>query len=145
MRQVRQMNKTVKMMVIMLVVLLLGGTVATVVFLNIGGKNEKEAKASITDMVEYSYETPEMTTDLEDGSFVKIQFRIITDGKNARKEIEQREFQIKNILIKELGTLNEQQFKSGLPELENKMKVKLNEVMQDGKVTDVYTVNKILQ
>jgi len=139
------MNKTVKMMVIMLVVLLLGGTVATVVFLNIGGKNEKEAKASITDMVEYSYETPEMTTDLEDGSFVKIQFRIITDGKNARKEIEQREFQIKNILIKELGTLNEQQFKSGLPELENKMKVKLNEVMQDGKVTDVYTVNKILQ
>ena len=129
----------------MLVVLLLGGTVATVVFLNIGGKNEKEAKASITDMVEYSYETPEMTTDLEDGSFVKIQFRIITDGKNARKEIEQREFQIKNILIKELGTLNEQQFKSGLPELENKMKVKLNEVMQDGKVTDVYTVNKILQ
>lgn len=139
------MNKTVKMMVIMLVALLLGGTVVTVVFLNIGGKNEKEAKASITDMVEYSYETPEMTTDLEDGSFVKIQFRIITDGKDARKEIEQREFQIKNILIKELGTLNEQQFKSGLPELENKMKVKLNEVMQDGKVTDVYTVNKILQ
>ncbi|WLV25769.1 flagellar basal body-associated protein FliL [Aciduricibacillus chroicocephali] len=139
------MNKTIKMMVIMLVVMLLGGTITTVIFLNISGKDGKEAKASISDMVEYSYETPEMTTDLDDGSFVKIQFRIITDGKGARKEIEQREFQIKNILIKELGTMNEKQFKSGLPELENKMKIKLNEVMQEGKVTDVYTVNKILQ
>jgi len=138
------MNKTVKMMVIMLVGLLLGGTIVTVVVLNLTGE-DKDAKASISDMVEYSYETPEMTTDLKDGSFVKIQFRIITDGKDARKEIEQREFQIKNILIKELGTLSEEQFKSGLSELEDKMRNKLNQVMTDGKVTDVYTVNKILQ
>jgi len=139
------MSKAVKMMVIMLVVLLLGGTLATVVVLNLTGKKENNAKASIGDMVEYSYETTELTTDLEDGSFVKIQFRIITDGKAARKEIEQREFQIKNILIKELGTMDQEQFKTGLSDLENSMKNKLNEVMTDGKVTDVYTVNKILQ
>lgn len=139
------MSKTVKMMMIMVVVLLLGGTIAMVVVLNVSGEPKHNAKASIEDMVEYSYETSELTTDLEDGSFVKIQFRIITDGKAARKEVEQREFQIKNILIKELGIMDEEQFKSGLDELENKMKNKLNEVMTEGKVTDVYTVNKILQ
>lgn len=128
-----------------LVILLLGGTIAAVVIFNLDDGEASSKKASINDIVEYSYETTELTTDLEDGSFVRIQFQVITDGKKARKEIEKREFQLKNILIKALSTMDEDDFKSGLSKLENKVKDELNQVMIDGQITDVYTVNKILQ
>lgn len=132
-------------MVILLIVLLLGGTTGTIIVMNLTGKDDNTAKASIDDILEYSYETSEITTDLSDGSFVKIQFQVITDSKSARKEIEKREFQIKNILIKELAPMNQESFKKGLSDIEDRVKNKLNEVMIDGKVTDVYTINKILQ
>ena len=100
---------------------------------------------SIDEMNKYSYETPEMTTDLEDGTFVRIQFRLITDGKKSVNEVSQREFQIQNILIKELATMTEDDFREGLSDLENSLKDNLNDVMNDGSITDVYTIDKILQ
>ncbi|MFD1037979.1 flagellar basal body-associated protein FliL [Virgibacillus byunsanensis] len=139
------MNKLAKTMVTSLMILMLGGVIALVVVLNVtGDKNNGEAR-SIDDMVEYSHQTSEITTDLEDGSFVRIQFQIVTDGKKAKKEITKREFQLKNILIKELATMNEKDFKTGLSNLEDVVQLKLNEVMTSGKITDVYTINKILQ
>ncbi len=100
---------------------------------------------SIDEMNKYSYETPEMTTDLEDGTFVRIQFRLITDGKKSTNEVSQREFQIQNMLIKELATMSEDDFREGLTDLEHALKDHLNEVMTEGSITDVYTINKILQ
>lgn len=128
-----------------LVILLLGGAITAIIFLNFTGDRSKSNKESVSDLVDYSYETSELTTDLEDGSFVRIQFQIITNGKKARKEIETREFQLKNILIKELAMMDEEDFKSGLGELEKHVKEEINKVMIDGKVTDVYTTSKILQ
>lgn len=138
------MSKTIKTIMISLLILLLGIAAGVVIVLNLGDKDDT-AKASIDDMVEYSYETSEITTDLEDGSFVKVQFQIITDSKAARKEIEKREFQLKNILIKELVKRDQESFKTGLSDIEDQIKNKLNELMTDGQVTDVYTTSKILQ
>src|SRR5699024_1916591 len=100
---------------------------------------------SIDDMNEFSYETPEVTTDLKDGRFVRIQFLIITDGKKAKKEIEKRDFQIENILIKEISQMNEDDFTTGLNNVESSLLENLNEVMTDGEIVDVYTIKKILQ
>lgn len=132
-------------MLILLIFLLLGGAAGTIIVFNLAEKDDKTAEASIDEILEYSYETSEITTDLSDGAFVKIQFQIITDSKVARKEIEKREFQIKNILIKELATMNQESFKTGLSDIENRVKNKLNEVMTDGKILDVFTIDKILQ
>src|SRR5690625_3622487 len=77
---------------------------------------------SIDEMNKYSYETPEMTTDLEDGTFVRIQFRLITDGRKSTNEVSQREFQIQNMLIKELATMSEDDFRERLTDLENALK-----------------------
>lgn len=99
----------------------------------------------IDDLVKHSYETSEITTDLQDGSFVRIQFQIVTDGKKAKKEISKRDFQLKNILIKELTHLSEEEFTTELETLEEIVQEKLNELMTEGKVLDVYTINKILQ
>ncbi|WP_099158104.1 flagellar basal body-associated protein FliL [Virgibacillus ndiopensis] len=138
-------SSLVKTMVTALITLLLAGVVALIVVLNLNGdKNEGNAQ-TLDEIVEHSYQTSELTTDLQDGSFVRIQFQIITDSKDAKEEIQKREFQLKNILIKELAKMNEDDFKTGLSDLEDTVKLKLNEVMTEGTITDVYTINKILQ
>lgn len=139
------MSKLVKTMLLSLVIIVLVGVVAAVIVLNVLGKQDKGEEQSIDEIVEYSYQTPEITTDLSDGSFVRIQFQIITDSKDAKEEIEKREFQVRNILIKELATQDEESFKSGLSDVEDILKVELNKVMSEGSIEDVYTINKILQ
>lgn len=141
-----QMSRAlVKTMVTSLVIILLGGVIALVVVLNVSGEDKNGDAQSIDEIVEHSYQTSEVTTDLNDGSFVRIQFQIVTDGKKAKEEVEKREFQLKNILIKELAKMKTEDFKSGLSNLEDMVKLKLNEVMINGKITKVYTISKILQ
>lgn len=132
-------------MLLSLVIIILVGVVAAVIVLNVLEKRDKGNEQTIDEIVEYSYQTPEITTDLSDGSFVRVQFQIVTDGKKARKEIEKRDFQVKNILIKELAKMDEESFKSGLSDVEDILQVELNKVMKKGKVVDVYTISKILQ
>lgn len=134
-----------KTMVTSLSILLLGGAIVLVVILNMDDEDNPDGIQTVDEIVRYSYETPEITTDLDDGSFVRIQFQIVTDGKKARDEISKRDFQLKNILIKELATMDEEVFKSGLDELEVNLVDQLNELMTSGDVTEVYTINKILQ
>ncbi|PAV30009.1 flagellar basal body-associated protein FliL [Virgibacillus profundi] len=139
------MNRLVKTMVTSLAILLIGGSIALVVIWGVNGEENKGQAVSIDEIIEHSYQSPEVTTDLKDGSFVRIQFQILTDGKDAKEEISKRDFQLKNILIKELAKLTEEDFKTGLSNLEDVVQTKLNEVMTDGRITDVYTINKILQ
>ena len=128
-----------------ILIILFVGMAAFIVVLNMTGDKDKGEAQSIDEIVKYSYQTPEITTDLNDGSFVRIQFQIITDGKDAQEEISKRDFQLKNILIKELAKLSEEDFKSGLTDLEATVKTKLNELMTEGHINDVYTISKILQ
>ncbi|WP_106497617.1 flagellar basal body-associated protein FliL [Lentibacillus sp. Marseille-P4043] len=139
------MNKLAKTMIATLSILLIAGVAALIVVLNVKDDENNSSAQTLDDMVEYSYQTSEITTDLEDGSFVRIQFQIITDSKKAKEEVGKREFQLKNILIKELAKMEEEDFKSGLGSLEDVIKLKLNEKMSEGKITDVYTISKILQ
>lgn len=128
-------------MITSLAILLVGAISVLIVVLNVEGAEE----LSIDKVVKYSYETEEIVTDLQDGTFVRIQFRILTDGKEAHEEISLRDFQLVNILIKELALMDEEAFKEGLGDLEATLKDSLNEVMTEGTITDVYTINKILQ
>jgi flagellar protein FliL len=137
-------NKFFKITLLSLVVIILIGVVAAVIVLNVLDKNGS-GEPTIDEIIEYSYQTPEITTDLSDGSFVRIQFQIVTDSKKAKEEIAKREFQVKNILIKELATMDEEAFKSGLSNVEDILKVELNKVMKEGSILHVYTISKILQ
>lgn len=140
------MSKVVKTMLTSLIILVLVGGVALVILFTIDKDADDSTKdPSVDDIIRYSYETQEITTDLEDGSFVRIQFQIVTNGRKAREEIEKRDFQLKNILIKELATMNEELFTTELDLLEEQLVEQLNELMTTGNVTDVYTINKILQ
>ncbi|RKQ17364.1 flagellar basal body-associated protein FliL [Oceanobacillus bengalensis] len=139
------MSRLVKTMMTSLAVLLIIAIAAIIVIINVKGEDDEAKEPTIDEIIEYSFESPEITTDLEDGTYVRVQFQILTDSEDAKEEIMKREFQLKNILIKELAIMTEEDFKSGLGNLEDVLRTKLNEVMIEGKITDVYTINKILQ
>lgn len=139
------MSKLMKTMITSLVILLAGAITALVIVINISTPEKVSGEQSIDDMVEYSFESPEVTTDLEDGAFVRVQFQIITDSSDAKKELEKRDFQLKNILIKELAKKNKEDFQAGLGDIEEALKNELNNLMTEGNVTEVYTISKILQ
>src|SRR5690625_4906868 len=127
------------------IIIVIAAVVTGVFFFVSKGDSSANNELSIDDMNDYSFETAELTTDLSDGRFVRIQFRIITDGKKALKELEKRDFQIENILIKEISRMNEEDFTTGLNNVEQTLQDSMNEIMTDGKITEVYTVRKILQ
>ncbi|MCD5322691.1 MULTISPECIES: flagellar basal body-associated protein FliL [Pontibacillus] len=135
--------KILKAMVISLVVITVGGVVALILILN--SSSQASGEPTIDELRDYSIETDEITTDLKDDRFVRIQFRIVTESKDAKEELEKRDFQLKNILIKELSPMDEKEFKTGVENLEAMIKTRLNELMTEGKVTEVYTIKKVLQ
>lgn len=137
------MSRLAKTFITTCIVILLAGAGTLVLLLY--EEEEASSESAIDDMVELSYETPEITTDLSDGSYVRVQFQIITDGELAKEELSKRDFQLRNMLIKELAIMDEEIFRTGLADLENVVKSKVNELMTDGKVTDVYTISKLLQ
>ncbi len=92
-------------------------------------------------------ETNEMTTNLADQSYVKIQFKIQADNEDAKHELEKRLFQVNNLIIYEISNKKTEELsgQQGLISLEDKLKTEINKVMQDGKVVRVYTTQKIIQ
>ena len=139
------MSKVLKITAISVASLLAIAMITVLVVLYFNNNNIESKELSIDEMNEFSYETPEVTTDLKDGVFVRIQFQLIMDSKASLKEIEKREFQIKNILIKELAVMTEEDFNAGLANLEKVLQQKLNEIMTEGTIKDVYTISKIMQ
>lgn len=132
-------------MVAALIIITIIGVVALVLVMNLSGKAKESAEPSIDEIVENSFNTDEITTDLRNDRFVLVQFRIVTDSKKARVELQKREFQLKNILIKQLSKMSVDDFKTGIVNLENMIQTRLNELMQGGKVTGVYTIKKVVQ
>jgi flagellar protein FliL len=139
------MNAKLIIIILSIVIILGAGGYAAWSFF-ISPTSETEAKEpSATELAEHSVTTDEITTNLKDGSIVRLQFQLITDGEEAKEEVAARQFQLKNIVIKELTSMNKEDIESGLTELEEVLKKKMNEEMQEGKIDDVYTINKVLQ
>lgn len=134
-----------KVMVISLSSLTILGVVALILVLNTNGATEASGERSIDEIREASLLTEEITTDLQNGDYVRISFRIVTDSKDSVEELEKRDFQLQNVILKELSTMESETFQSGLEDLEKKLQLKLNQFMTEGEVTEVYTVNKVLQ
>ena len=139
-------NKLLTIMLIILTVITLAGAVALVIMLKFsGGQQGKEP--DIDQVLECSVDVPELTTNLASNDFIRISFKIQTDSKKAKQELEKRDFQTKDIIIELLSGLKAQDLKgaAGKERLTEMLKSKLNEVMQEGKVVKVYITSYIIQ
>ncbi|WP_139368082.1 flagellar basal body-associated protein FliL [Priestia abyssalis] len=139
-------NKLVSIMLIILMVLALVGAVAAIVVLKLTNNNQVK-EPSAKEVVEATVQIDEITTNLSNDQFIRIAFSIQTDSKKAKEELEMRDFQVRDIIVKDLSDMKAEQFKGrqGLSELEERLKVKINKLMQEGKVVKVYTTSKMLQ
>lgn len=137
-------NRLVTTMIVLLTAILLVGAIAVVVLLKMN--DDKNAEQSIDEVVEASVDVPELTTNLASSDYVKISFKIQTDSKKAQKELTKRDFQVRSYIIEELSekTADDLKGKAGKRKLEDDLKAKINEVMQDGKVVKVYITSYII-
>lgn len=145
-RKTMKNNKVVMTMLVLLLVITLAGAGAFIYIWKFTG-DEKEKEPSIEEILESSVDVEEITTNLAADNFIRISFKIQTDSKKAKEELEKRDFQVKNIIIQELSekTTEDLKGKNGQIKLENDLKDKINELMQEGKVVQVYIVNSLLQ
>jgi flagellar protein FliL len=139
-------SKALTIMMILLVTITLVGVIALVVILKFSG-DEEAKEPSIEEVIENSVDIPETTTNLMSNDFIRISFKIQTDSKKAKSELEKRDFQVNNIIIEELSELKaeELQGKKGKEMIETKVKDKVNSLMQEGMVEKVYITSMMIQ
>lgn len=98
------MSKLWKVTLAILITITLIAAVALVVVLKFTGNEEKKGPTA-EEIVASSVDVPEITTNLADGSFIKISFKIQMNNEDAKAEAEQRDFQIKDIIIEQLSQM----------------------------------------
>lgn len=141
-------NKLVNIMLIILAALTLLGVVVFVLFNQFIKDPEAEVtEPTIDEIVSQSFETEEITTNLLSNDFIKASFRIQVDNKKALEEIQKRDFQINNIILRALSgkQASELAGPEGMESLENSIRDELNTLMQEGTVIRVYTTNWVIQ
>ncbi|MFB4162674.1 flagellar basal body-associated protein FliL [Alteribacillus sp. JSM 102045] len=139
-------NRLVNIMLIMIISITLIGVVTLVLF-NYFSTPEAGAEPTIDEIIENSWGTEEITTNLDDKTFLKTQFRIHVDSAKAKDELEKRDFQVNNLIIHQLAGMNSSDIKSqeGLEELESTLRLKINDIMKEGKVIRIYTTERMIQ
>jgi flagellar protein FliL len=131
-------------LIIVAAILLLGGVWF---FLHKSTSEEKTKELSADEIIAMSVETESITTNLSTGGYVQLSFQLQTDSEEAKEELEKRDFQVKNVILKLFSSLTEDEINS--PEetvqFEEQIKNELNKFMQSGHIVKVYTTNKMIQ
>ncbi|MED1202066.1 flagellar basal body-associated protein FliL [Heyndrickxia acidicola] len=139
-------NSLLKKMAIILTIILLVGVIAYVL-LNKLNHSSGNKTPSIDEIVKYSIDVPELTTNLMNGSYIRISFKLETNSSSARDELNKRLFQVNDMIIDQLSqmTSNELEQKNGKDKLKLALMQRINQVMQSGKVVNVYITSYMIQ
>ncbi|UCZ51718.1 flagellar basal body-associated protein FliL [Bacillus shivajii] len=140
-------NRLVNIMLIMLMALTLIGALTLVLYTQFFQQTNAHEEPTIDDVLRVSAETEEITTNLLSNNIVRTQFVVQLDNRSAKDEFTKRDFQVKNIIIQELSDLrgSDLQGSEGIRGLEEQVRLRINEVMQDGHVEKVYLKNLVIQ
>lgn len=87
----------------------------------------------------------DIVTNLNDGHYGSVSFKLIGDSKDTAEEITNREFQIRSFIIKELSKITKESLREESDQLEKKLKNHVNELLDKGEVLDVYLTEKLIQ
>ncbi|WAA13596.1 flagellar basal body-associated protein FliL [Fervidibacillus halotolerans] len=139
------MNKSFQVFLFSTMSILLVAAAIYIFFLS--EKPKANDEPTVEEILELSVDIPEITTNLSSDHYINIAFKIQTDRKDAKKELEKREFQVNNIIIKHLSSLEAKDILTteGKIQLEQSIKEKINAILQNGKVEQVYITSCIIQ
>ncbi len=134
------------MIIILLVAVILIGVILFVLLTQFN-KPTGAVEPSIDEIVESTVEVPEITTNLADKRVVRLSLKIQTTSKDAAAELTKRVFQVQNIAIQELSEMEQKDLegKQGKQIFQKSLKTRLNELMQEGEVQEVYFTSFITQ
>ncbi|PRO65222.1 flagellar basal body-associated protein FliL [Alkalicoccus urumqiensis] len=140
-------NRLVTIMLIILASLTLIGVVVFILYTQVFQSEDADAEPSIEEVIERSVETSEITTNLYTNQVIRAVFVIEADSEDAKEEVEMRDFQVNNIIISELSDMSAQdlQGSEGMSMLEENIRSRMNEIMQDGSIVRVYIKDKVIQ
>ena len=136
-------SKVFKNIIIGLVLVSIIGMAAIIYILM--NQDDPNRELTIDEQIEYSYMTESINIDLADNRYAQLQFNIITNNKDAKAEVEKRMFQFKNILIKQTVEMESSMLQNDLSGFENRLKDEMNVLMEEGEITDIYLISKIVQ
>ncbi|MEK5231137.1 flagellar basal body-associated protein FliL [Lysinibacillus sp. FSL K6-0232] len=139
-------NKMLTMVIIVLVAVILIGVILFVLLTQFN-KPAGVEEPSIDEIVEATIEVPEITTNLADNRVVRLSLKIQTTSKEAADELTKRTFQVQNLAIQELSEMGQADLegKQGKQIFQMALKTRLNELMQEGEVQEVYFTSFITQ
>ncbi len=142
-------NKLVTIMLIILNALTLIGVITLVLYFHFSKSTEPVPKQEFTidEIVALTVDTTEITTNLLSNDYIRVSFKLQVDNEEAKMELEKRDFQVKNIIIRELSGMRSSDFSgsAGIENLEKAIRTRINKYMQEGKVVNVYTTGFVLQ
>lgn len=132
---------------VILVALTLIGVLSLVLYTQFFQQTEAGGEPTVDQILERSVETEEITTNLLSDHIIRSQFVIQLESDEAREEFEKRDFQVENIIIQELSDMNEADFQgsAGIQELETRIRGRVNEIMNEGQVVQVYMNQRVIQ
>ncbi|MDF2557336.1 MAG: flagellar basal body-associated protein FliL [Bacillales bacterium] len=135
--------KPTTIILVVFVLLLVG----TSYFLGLSQSKGKTKDVTPDEIIENMVKTETITTDLISRGYIQIGFEIQANSTDAKEELTKRDFQVRNIAIRLLSGMNEEQVKNPVEmgKFETEMKNEINNLMQKGKVVKVYTTNKMIQ
>lgn len=131
------------------ILMMLIAALAFLYIMNTQAKEQTDVENPTADQIvnDLTVETGEVTTNIKDNHFIKVSFSIQVSNKKARDELNKRSFQLKNAVIYTVSGMNAEdlQDQKGMRNLENLIKTRINEFLESGHVTRVYTTQKIVQ
>ncbi|KPN93126.1 flagellar basal body-associated protein FliL [Lysinibacillus sp. ZYM-1] len=139
-------NKMLTMIIILLVAVILIGVILFVLLTQFN-KPTGATEPSIDEIVEATVEIPEITTNLADKRVVRLSLKVQTTSKDAAAELTKRVFQVQNIAIQELSEMEQKDLegKQGKQIFQKSLKTRVNELMLEGEVQEVYFTSFITQ
>ncbi|RFB37017.1 flagellar basal body-associated protein FliL [Bacillus sp. RC] len=140
-------NKLISKMIIIMLSLTLIGSIAVIVTLKYTGQASTEKGPSIDDVIKASVDVTDIKTNLKSNNYISISFKIQMDSKKAAGELQKRDFQVRDIIIKRLSDMSAQDFEGtkGLSTLETDIAKQIDQLMENGHVVKIYTTSKVLQ
>ena len=140
-------NKLISKMIIILLSLTLIGSIAVIVTLKYTEQAITEKGPSIDDVIKASVDVTDIKTNLKSNNYISISFKIQMDSKKAAAELQKRDFQVRDIIIKRLSDMSAQDFEGTqvLSTLETDIAKQIDQLMENGHVVKIYTTSKVLQ
>ncbi|MDQ7861379.1 flagellar basal body-associated protein FliL [Peribacillus frigoritolerans] len=134
-------------MLIILVAITLVGVIAVVVVTKLSDPTSAEDKPSIDEIVQSSVEVPEITTNLAGNDYIKISFMVQTENKKSKRRVGKKKFPSEKYHHYKLSEMKAEELtgKKGKEKLQEALKTRMNELMEEGKVEKVYITSSILQ